>query len=244
MPLLHIDSRFRTPSSTSTVSNASFTLTRPAQNVHRARVRSVSFFNNFNNINVDNDTLATSSGYIVLPHAFYTASELESALEQQLSTLFATPYTPGTYVTLNTSNNTLDWTLGVNTIDGVSSSLAQTLGLPRSAVLIGTFTTPLHLAFPAYISLSSPQFITAESNVHAGRASTHIQVQPFVSIPISSGYLSQQVHEPNLSEPWITFTSPRKQGITLSHIDVRLVDPSSGRELTEATHWSTLIEFE
>ena len=233
MPLLHIDSRFRT--NQSSISNSTFNLTRPIRGVTRARVRSVSFFNTFNNVSADDNQLVTSSGAITIVPAFYVASTLVAVLDAQLAAAFGGA---GPYVAFDASNNTLNWTLGTNTVDGVGSSMAETLGLDENATITGTFQSPLHLAFPSYLSMASPSFTSHEQNVHAGRPQQHIQVQPFVTIPISSGYLGQKVHDPALPEPWMNVSN------TLSTINIRLFDPSSGREYEEASHWSGLIEFE
>ena len=232
MPLLHIDSRFRT--NNSSISNSTFNLTRPIRGVTRARVRSVSFFNTFNNISADDNELVTSSGTVTIVPAFYTAPTFVAVLDAQLAAAFGA----GPYVSFDASTNTLNWTLGANTVDGISSTMAETLGLPENATITGTFTSPLHLAFPSYLSLASPSFTSHEQNVHAGRPQQHIQVQPFATIPISSGYLGQQVHDPALPEQWMNVSN------SLSTINIRLFDPSSGREYTEASHWSMLIEFE
>jgi len=194
----------------------------------------VSFFNTFNNISADDNELVTSSGAITIAPAFYEASTLVAVLDAQLALAFGA----GPYVSFDASTNSLNWTLGANTIDGISSTMAETLGLPEHANITGTFTSPLHLAFPSYLSLASPSFTSHEQNVHAGRPQTHIQIQPFVTIPISSGYLGQQVHDPALPEPWMNVSN------TLSTINIRLFDPASGREYEEASHWSMLIDFE
>ena len=233
MPLLHIDSRFRT--NNSSISNATFNLTRPLRGVTRARVRSVSFFNTFNNVSVDDNELMTSGGTVTIAPAFYEASTLVAVLDAQLLAVFGGA---GPYVAFDTATNTLNWTLGANTVDGVGSTMAETLGLPENATLTGTFTSPLHLAFPSYLSMASPSFTSHEQNFHAGRPQQHIQIQPFCTIPISSGYLGQQVHDPALAEPWMNVSN------SLSTIAIRLFDPASGREYDEASHWSMLIEFE
>jgi len=198
-------------------------------------VRSVSFFNTFNNVSVDDNQLVTSSGTVTISPAFYVASTLVAVLDAQLVAVFGGA---GPYVVFDASTNTLNWTLGANAIDGVSSSMAETLGLDENATITDTFTSPLHLAFPSYLSLASPSFTSHEQNVHAGRPQQHIMVQPFCTIPISSGYLGQQVHDPALAEQWMNVSN------TLSTIHIRLFDPSSGREYEEASHWSALIEFE
>jgi len=195
----------------------------------------VSFFNTFNNISADDNELVTSSGTVTIVPAFYIASTLVAVLDARLVAAFGGV---GPYVSFDAATNTLNWSLGANTIDGVSSSMAETLGLDENATITGTFTSPLHLAFPSYLSMASPSFTSHEQNIHAGRPQQHIQVQPFTTIPISSGYLGQQVHDPALPESWMNVSN------TLSTINIRLFDPSSGREYEEASHWSMLIEFE
>ena len=233
MVLLHIDSRHRSPNSS--ISNATFKLTRPLQGMTRARVRSASLFSNFHNVSEDNNVLITSSGSITMPPAFYTASTFVALLDAQLIAVFGGT---GPYVGFDQSSNTLNFILGANSIDGVGSNMAETLGLSENATNTGIFSTFLHLAFPSYVCFSSPLLTAHGEHIHAGRQPSHSQIQPFLTVPISSGFLDQQVHDPALSELWQPLHNSG------SHIDIRVYDPSSGREYTEATHWSLLIEIE
>ena len=96
----------------------------------------------------------------------------------------------------------------------------------------------LPVSFPSYVCFSSPLLTTSNQHIHAGKQPSHIQIQPFLTVQISSGFLDEQVHDPALSELWLPLHNSG------SHIDIRVFDPSSGREYTEATHWSLLIEIE
>ena len=140
MTLLHIDSRHRSPNSS--ISNATFKLTRPLKGMTRARVRSASFFNNFHNISSDNNGLITSSGSITLPPAFYTASTFVALLDAQMIAVFGGV---GPYVAFDAGSNTLNFVLGANSIDGIGSSMAETLGLSENATNTGMFSTELCL---------------------------------------------------------------------------------------------------
>ena len=201
----------------------------------RARVRSASFFNTFHNISEDSNVLLTSSGSITVPPAFYTAPTFVALLNAQLVGLFGGA---GPYVAFDAGTNTVNFVLGANSIDGINSSMAETLGLDQNVTLTGIFSTFLHLAFPSYVCFSSPLLTTHGEHIHAGKQPSHIQIQPFLTVPVSSGYLDQQVFDPVLAEGWIPLHNSG------THIDIRVFDPSSGREYTEATHWSLLIEIE
>ena len=124
-----------------------------------------------------------------------------------------------------------------NSVNG-NSSMAETLGLGENGTITGIFSTFLHLAFPSYVCFSSPLLTAHGEHIHAGKQPSHIQIQPFLTVPISSGFLDQQVFDPVLAEGWLPLHNSG------SHIDIRVFDPSSGREYTEATHWSLLIEIE
>jgi hypothetical protein len=233
MVLLHIDSRHR--SQNSPISNATFKLVRPLQGMTRARVKSASFFNTFHNISDGSNVLITSSGSITVPPAFYTATTFVALLDAQLVGLFGGA---GPYVAFDPGTNTVNFILGANSIDGMNSSMAEILGLDQNATLTGIFSTFLHLAFPLYVCFSSPLLTTHGEHIHAGKDPSHIQIQPFLTIPVSSGYLDQQVFDPVLPEHWVPLHNSG------THIDIRVFDPSSGREYTESTHWSLLIEIE
>jgi hypothetical protein len=238
MTFLHIDSRHRRR--TTSPHNAIFDLSRPMQRIKTARLKSLVFVNSIDNISEGwNDTLLTSGGPVVLAPYFYTATELVEVLNANLS--LTASYGAGTWVSLDPNNNRLNWTLGTNTISGYSS-MGELLGLPNAnAALTGSFTTTLHLARPLYVSWSCNELRGGAGNIHAGHTDPKDSLQPLCVIPVTSGYLEQQVYEPTVERALVLDSS--RNGATLSSLNFRVVDPANGRDLTELASWGAVFEL-
>ena len=234
---LYIDSRYRTRGSTR--SSPSFNLIRPVPNVRTARVRSLQFVNTFHNLTVDNNTLLTSSGTVSVTEGFYSGINYVLALHASLVVAFGA----GSYVTFNSIYNTLDWTLGANTIDGTSaSSMASLLGLNNNdPALTGSFSSTLHIARPMYLAWSCAQLQPAgDRNYHVGESKESLQ--PCMTIPVTSGYLEAQTYQP--STPPTIILDRGGPGVTLSRLDFTIRDASTGTEVRELADWSCLVEFD
>ena len=230
--ILHIDSRHRRHDSY--VAQASFDLIRPVRNVRKAIVQSIQFVNNLHNITTDNNTLQTSSGTVIIAPLYYNGVNFVLQLNTQLVSVFGA----GTYVTFNSLTNEIDWTLGVNTIDGVTSAMKDVLGLSWDAALTGSFTTMLSLALPQYISFSCSQ-LRSSQNIYVGDSEAKDSQQPFVVLPISSGYLEAQTWVPTY--PVEILLSSGQNGTTISKLDFTITDPGSGRVINEMTSWAMVL---
>ena len=233
MVLVHLDSKSRDITSRS-ICDCSFSLNVPITNVSQYRVQNISFYNTFHNINITNNKLLVNSGVISIEPGFYNASVFVSILNAQLSSLIGTV---ADYLTLDTTNNRLIWDIGTNII--YSSTMSDTLGLPKSINVSGSFHSALFLADPNYLSISSPQ-LNLEQNIHGGVRGKDDQPTSFLTVPISVPYLSQTVYDNRM------YDNRFKQfgnNMTFSRIDITLSDPQSGRFYSETVHWSMIIEF-
>ena len=240
MQILHLDSRARRVDSS--VYNAVFQLPRPILNARKIRLKSLQFTNTYHNITSDNNVLVTSSGSITIQPAYWNAQELINEINTQLTALWGGSGDP--YIELVNATNSLIWTLPLDgpSIDCDASSIRHVLGLPHGTmqateITQNTFTTQLYLALPQYISFSSPQLSGNVDNIFADQKESY---QPFITIPVSVGYLSTQTYQPQY-EQRITIDST-KHGITLSSIHVNITDPFTRREIQELTHWAMVIE--
>jgi hypothetical protein len=224
---LYLDSRNRTPSSTP--SRARFNLSRPLKGVTRYQIKSISLVNTYHNITSDNNTVTTSGGSFSLDRGFYSAAQLIDVLDASLVQI----YGASEIVTLN-SDNTLNWSLGTNSIITSGSTMSHVLGLdPNQASYTGSFTSQLFLALPQYISVSCPQLSPINSmNLHTGEESIAV-------FPITAGYLESMNVFP---EQTIILDSSRA-GLNVATLDIAFNDPYSGRELRESAVWSMVIEF-
>ena len=233
MTLLHIDSRYRTRSSSA--SHADFNMIRVPR-MSRFRVKSFNFYNTLHNISDHNNTLVTSRGTITIPPGFYDVTSFMVLLDVQLMNVFGNV---GPHIELDRTTNTLTWSLGTESIDGAASTISDVLNLDKnSAALSGDFTSILHLSVPANISLSSPQLNVGEHNFHAGQdASTHTSIQPFLTAPISVPYLIQQVYDQ--TEPYVIFDAP----LNISRLTIKVFNPATGNEYHNLTHWNLILEF-
>jgi hypothetical protein len=223
---LYLDSRNRTPSSTP--SRARFNLSRPLKGVTRYQIKSISLVNTFHNITSDNNTVTTSGGSFSLDQGFYSAAQLIDVLDASLVQI----YGASEIVTLN-SDNTLNWSLGTNSIITSGSTMSHVLGLDPNQAYTGSFTSQLFLALPQYISVSCPQLSPINSmNLHTGEESIAV-------FPITAGYLESMNVFP---EQTIILDSSRA-GLNVATLDIAFNDPYSGRELRESAVWSMVIEF-
>ena len=224
---LHIDSRNRLAGSS--ISAPRFNLSDSIVNVKRIAVKNVQFAHTIYNIRAGyNNELKTSGGIVTLSEQFYTPTTFVTALDAALATVFGA----GTYVTFDSSTNSLIWTLGTNVID-VTSNMSNVLGLASSTT--GNFTTTLFLAAPLNVSFVSPQLSVHKSNFFT--ISSPMQTfNPLVTVPVTGGYLSLVYYDP-----------PRGKvlninGGTLSTLDFAVVDTASGRLVEEISHWSIELE--
>jgi hypothetical protein len=226
---LYLDCRNRTENSTP--SRARFNLSRPLKGVTRYQIKSISLVNTYHNITSDNNTVTTSGGSFSLDQGFYSAVQLIDVLDASLGQIYGAS-APG-FVTLN-SDNTLNWSLGTNSIITSGSTMSHVLGLdPNQASYTGSFTSQLFLALPQYISVSCPQLSPINSmNLHTGEESIAV-------FPITAGYLESMNVFP---EQTIMLNSSRA-GLNVATLDIAFNDPYSGRELRESAVWSMVIEF-
>ena len=232
MTFLHIDSRHRRQGTSHY--NAEFNLTRPLRGVRRARVKSIQFVNTFFNITAENNNLSTSGGVVTIAVKYYTGTEYVNALNSALVAAFGS----GTYATLDSMTNEVDWTLGSNTVSG-KSTMAEMLGLQNDvSALTGSFSTTLHLARPQYLSWSCSQ-IQSTGSVHTGDAKDGLQ--PVAIVPVCAAFLSAQTYAPTVERELVLDSG--KNGRTISQLTFRVQDPSSGRDITELSSWAAVIEF-
>jgi hypothetical protein len=230
-----LDSRSRTVGSTP--SRAHFNIIKSLRGVKKARVKSVMFVNTFDNITPDNNELKTSSGTASIPAGYYSGTQFLIELQTALESVFGVGGAP--YVTFDSINNNLIWTLGANEISG-SSSLSTVLGLNETQQMYtGSFTTRLFLALPTYVSFTIPQ-LSSVRTVHAGYDSKE-NFQPFCTVPVTSSYLGLDTYQQDY-ERVIELTS-NNNGTSISAMDVIVQDAYTGREITEITNWSMLLEF-
>ena len=237
---LYVDSRHRTRDSTP--STAKFNLIRPISNVHTCRVTSLQFVNTFENLSVDNNELLTSSGVVTLSPDYYSGTNFVLALDAGLVVAFGA----GNYVTFNSIYNQLDWTLGANTLDATSASsnMASLLGLDNnSPALTGSFSSTLHIARPSYLAWSCNQLQPAsDRSYHASDTESKDNLQPFLTIPVTSSYLSAQTHMP--ANPATITLDRGGAGVSISRLNFTVSDAASGRVLSELADWAAVVEFD
>jgi hypothetical protein len=155
---------------------------------------------------------------------FYTPAALVSELDS----------ITGVSVSLNPVNNDLLWDLGTSFIDTDATTLSETLGLQRGADYTGTFTTKLFLASPMNIDFICNQ-LTSTYNVYTGQQRQ--RTQPFVSVPVTSGFGSMVVYAPS------SLYNIDLMGTNIGQLDFRVCDSMTGRELSELSHWSIELEI-
>ena len=233
--ILHLDSRSRLP--LSTVSNASFLLPRPLSKVRKLKVKSVQFINTFNNISTNNNRISTNLGEITIPPKYYTAQILVlDEINNQLQLLECGS------VSLDDRTNKLSWNL--NTLVVINTNLStmnDILGLRHNTLYTSSFETQLFLATPQYISFSCDRLIGSDLSNIFPESKDEFGFQPFITIPVSSGYLQSQTHEP-LYERTITLDSGRN-GIDIPMLTIKVYDNHTRREINEITHWAMTLEF-
>lgn len=232
---LFIDTRHRRPGSP--IHDAVYDLIAPLPSARAFRLKSLQIANTFQNVTSLNNTLAVTGGVVTVPPAFYTGSDLVTQIESQLQTLWG-PYGSG-YVTLDVTTNTLSWNTQGNTVDATASGLTQVLGLdPTQPAYTGVFTSQLYLALPQYVSFASPQLRASDiQSIHASSTLARRELQPFLTVPVSSAFGEVSTYQPQYER------AQRLGGATLSQIRIRAIDPSSGRSLTELTHYAMVLEF-
>ena len=137
-------------------------------------------------------------------------------------------------VTLNTTSNTLLWTLPAGGgIENSSSNASTTLGLAKSGTSTGNFTSQLFLGSPFVVGYQCMHFNQSNLNVFGGgeRKSDCFFLQP-----LNSGYGNIETYSPN--PPPIV----RCGGSTLSSLSFRVVDPITGLILDEIQNWFMSID--
>ena len=221
---LHVDSTYRDPYSTS--SDARFTLSKTICDVKSVRVRFVMMCNSLFNISSNNAQLYVSKdggqtyNMMTIPHGFYTPDQVVDALHILLEP---------TAVTRN--DNILSWHLPPNIkIDISRSNARDMLGLGN----IIDSKTYLCLVSPMSIAFTSPQ-LQSTSNVLCTAIGGAATPQPFIIVPLKT--TETVYYEPS------TIYSIEMGDRTISSLDIRVVYPMSGVEISETTNWIMELEF-
>jgi hypothetical protein len=234
---LHLDSSQREPGTTP--AEPTFNLSRDLCNVHSIAVKHVAFGNTIHNVRLGSndklqltsDTGATFNPVTYITPGFYSSTEYVTQLNASLATFFSTA---DVMVTLNTANSTLLWTLPTGGgIENAASNASTTLGLAKSGVSSGTFTSQLFLGSPFVVGYQCMHFNQSDANVFGGgeRKSDCFFLQP-----LNSGYGNIESYSPN--PPPIV----RCGGATLSSLSFRVLDPITGLLLDEIQNWFMSID--
>ena len=234
---IHLDSRSR--ENYTSISQSTFSLSKSICDVKGVRVKHVQIANTIFNIrlglndqitlSVDNGVSYTNQTYIT--PGFYTNSEYTSLLNTYLQGAMSVSTT---CVALNSTNNTLSWTLPTGLyIDGLNSTSRHVLGL-GDVNSTGSFTTKLFLGSPMSVSFVCPQ-LQSTYNVFASDSMAS-RIEPFLSVPLKSGYGLIEYFEPT-TQYFIQLSN-----VTLSSLDFRIVDSFSGQIINEIGNWSIELE--
>jgi len=210
--LLSLDSRNRI-NRDSSPSSCIFKLQDPVD-ASRFELTNFSFANTLYNVTSSNNTLYLNDTLAVtIEPGFWPAVDFVSQLEMQLESFIEGE---GPYVVLNVALNTLQWTIGSNSITS-QSTMSPLLGVFGSKT--GTFTTTLFLVSTTALAVTSPQLQTQSYNSFPSTARVCIVV------PVNSGYGDFQYWEPN-RDAAMEFT--RLQFDTLQ---MNILDAANGRSV-------------
>jgi hypothetical protein len=223
---LTLESGARIPGTTA--ADATFNLSRDLLNVKSIAVVHACAGNNLHNVTEDNYDMRLSSDdgqtYTViqiLPSGSYTPAEYIDAIALRL-----TPY--GSSVVL-VGDNTIQWSFGTGVfLDGTYKSSAATLGIAKQTRVTGTFRTSLFLGAPYGIAFECQSFNQSDKNVFGDGRRTN---DAFFRLPLQNGLGTIE----NYSPPYLTWLDVG--GGCLGNLSVRLVDPSTGRILSEINNW-------
>ena len=235
MPIyrVHIDSRSRDPHTL--VSQPSFSLSKTISGVREVRVKHVQLANSIYNIRqgyndtiqVSNDAGVTFVNHTYIMAGFYDVDTLLSALNVYLQNIMDSD---DEMVRFDTTTNRIEWLLQADMVIGGPNSV---LGIEDDGVVSGDMTT-LFLSGPMDVSFVCPQ-LQSTYNVFT---SDHVmgRCQPFLTMPITNGFGTMEYFHPS------TQLAVRLGGQTLSSLDFRIVDTTSGLVLHEVGHWSMVLE--
>jgi hypothetical protein len=165
-----------------------------------------------------------SGASVVLKPGFYRADELITKLRQIVD------------VTYDSTTGLLTWNIQNGAIFFSLTTLQQILGL-NGQVSTGQFVTRLFLASPMNVDFVSPQLMDSSGSVVYGYRSSD-NYQPFVTVPITSGYGVMNVYVPT------NMPSLQLGNASLSTLSVVCLDNENGRILKEMSHWSTIMEID
>ena len=231
--LVYLDSR---QSMLDQPSRCRFSLNQTIIGAKQYRVLSFTFANTLYNVPAGANQLVFNTVTVSLNPAFYTYSDLITAINAQLmaSTGFKANLPNGTTaaVTLN-ANNTANWTIGTNVLQ--SGGLYPTFQLLPRVSYTANFTTLIFIAGPMAVALNSGALSGLDRYVTAGVPIS----QPFYIQQITSGYGQMESSEPALTLGYTGALSNQN----IDTISVQLYDPQSWRELTEMSQWSILLEI-
>lgn len=231
--LVYLDSRRSTGARPS---NCFFQLNQPIIGGTQSRLVSFVFSNSLFNVTSENNTLVFSTTTVVIPSGHYSFSQLVTYLDTQL---LATPAfvalmggAPNAVV-LSASNTAL-WTIGTNVLQG--GTFYPNLVLQAGTTATGNFETLLFLASPMAIALNSPSIQGPSRFVNSVPQAI---TSPFYVANVESSFGEMESSSPSLQLQWVC---------PLSHANVQglnvvVTDPENGRELTELSHWSALLEI-
>lgn len=235
---IHVDSRMRDPFTL--VSAPTFTLNKSIAQVRGIRVKWCSFSNTVYNIRMgQNDRISISNNYGVnyaeqtyISPGHYTNVQYIAAVNTYLMSVSGGS---SDIVTLNEANNKLTWSLPSGMyISGLNSTARNILGFSDNN-LAGTFETQLFLAAPMSLSFVCPQ-LQSTYNVFPSD-SLMSRIEPFITVPIINGF-----GQMNYFEPTNQYFIQLGGGVTLSTLDVMVVDSSNGKQVNELSHWAMELE--
>jgi hypothetical protein len=219
---LILDSRTRTSNN---AYDACFQLSKPISRVQSVRVKFAQFANTLFNIAPGENILTLSTGAtLIIPPGFYTQTEFITLLQ----TICSVTYNSGKLI----------WTLGTVSIVTAATTMREVIGLSLNNTYTGTFSTWLYLASPMNVDFSCNEINDTQGYiVYSGRDRT-INNQPFLSIPVTEGYGNMCFYSPH------NMYNIKIGNGSLSQLDFFICDSSSGRLLTELSHWSMLLEVD
>ena len=216
-------------------SSAQYILNNQIINATQLRVVSFSYANNFWNVVDGANTLVFNSGVVTVPSGYYTFVDLIHYINQSLLTL---PAFLANFISLNavvlTNQNAAAWTIGSNVLQG--GGLYPVFLLARGQQYSGNFETPIWLSSPLAIALNSASFQGANRFVTTAPLPTS---SPFYVEQVTSAYGEVSSSEASIDLGWKTPLGHEN----LSLITIVVTDVTTGRELTEMSHYSLLLEI-
>lgn len=230
---LYLDSR---QSSGPRPSSCFFNLNQTINNAIQVKVLSFVFANTLFNVIAPFNTLVFSTVTITVPPGFYAFSDFITYINTAM--LASAPFVTALGMNPNgialSAQNTALWSLGTNVLMG--GGLYSTFIL-QPGNYTASFDSPIFLAAPQALSLISPS-LSGNNSRFATAFGVPISA-PFYTQAVGSGF--GEMEQPSTS---IEMQSKTELNYAqLDQITVLIADPNTGREVSELSMWSLLLEI-